>query len=64
LFLDFHNTENGKMELILEIKGEEERGNWVKTHNEDRSDLHGIWGIKCRTMRGGGHVARVSVALL
>ena len=46
----FHNTENGGMELILEIKGEEERGNWVEIDNEDCSDLHGIWDIKCGIM--------------
>jgi len=42
------------MDLILEIKGDEERGNWIVIHNEDRSDLHGIWDVKYRIMRGGG----------
>jgi len=42
------------MDLILEIKGDEERGNWIVIHNEDRSDRHGIWDVKYRIMRGGG----------
>jgi hypothetical protein len=47
------------MELILEIKREEERGNWIKIHNEDCSDFHGVWNIRRRIMRRGGHVARM-----
>jgi hypothetical protein len=34
------------MDFILEIKGEEERGNWVEIDSEDCSDLHGICNIK------------------
>lgn len=42
------------MELVLEIEGEEEKGNWIEIHNKDLCDLHCIWDIKCRVMRRAG----------
>jgi hypothetical protein len=57
--------ENRVLSRIFGPKRDEVTGEWRRLHNEELSDLSSspniIWGIKSRTTRWAGHVARKGV---